>query len=179
MNIEKNDSTELHKTLRMHSHCFKAGKACIEEDSKVLTTSGYRLAKDVKTGDTLLTIDPSEINITDLFSGSGINIREKVVLAETTIVKHEVTQKSIVRFNESDTLFSETQPVFVKDGDLIKHKEAGQVQSGDILVTLRIESCEIIFETVETIEKLPAKDVYDIRCEPSQWFIAGNYIVIS
>ena len=158
---------------------FKGGKGCIEEDSEVLTSSGYALAKDLRVGDTLLTIDPTEINVSDLASGSGINIREKVVLAETTIVKHEVSQKNIVRFNESETLFSENQPIFVKDGDLIKHKETGQVQVGDILVTLRIESCEIMFETVETIEKLPAKDVYDIRCEPSQWFIAGNYIVIS
>ncbi len=158
---------------------FKGGKGCIEEDSQVLTSSGYALAKDLRVGDTLLTIDPTEINVSDLALGSGINIREKVVLAETTIVKHEVSQKNLVRFNESETLFSENQPIFVKDGDLIKHKETGHVQVGDILVTLRIESCEIIFETVETIEKLPAKDVYDIRCEPSQWFIAGNYIVIS
>jgi hypothetical protein len=179
MNIEKNDSVELHEKLGMYSHCFKAGKACIEEDSQVLTPNGYLLAKNVNIGDVLLTVDPSEINIADLASGAGIQIREKVVLAETTVVKHEIAQKSIVRFNESDTLFSENQLIFVKDGDVVKHKEAGQVQVGDILVTLRIESCEITFETVETIEELPAKNVYDIRCEPSQWFIAGNNIVIS
>jgi len=155
---------------------FKS-KYCIEEDSQLLTPNGYILAKDVKVGDILLTIDPSELNNGDM--ASDITLKDKVTLSETTVVKHEVSQKDLIKFNDSETLFSEGQPIFVKDGDLIKYKETGQVQVGDILVTLRIESCEILFETVETIEKLPAKDVYDIRCEPSQWFIAGNYIVIS
>jgi hypothetical protein len=155
---------------------FKS-KYCIEEDSQLLTPNGYILAKDVKVGDILLTIDPSELNNGDMTS--DITLKDKVTLSETTVVKHEVSQKDLIKFNDSETLFSEGQPIFVKDGDLIKYKETGQVQVGDILVTLRVESCEILFETVETIEKLPAKDVYDIRCEPSQWFIAGNYIVIS
>jgi hypothetical protein len=155
---------------------FKS-KFCIEEDSEVLTSNGYILAKDVKVGDVLLTIDPSELNNGDMTS--DIVLRDKVTLSETTVVKHELSQKDLIKFNGSETLFSEGQPIFVKEGDLIKYKETGQVQVGDILVTLRVESCEIIFETVDTIEKLPAKDVYDIRCEPSQWFIAGNYIVIS
>jgi hypothetical protein len=155
---------------------FKS-KFCIEEDSQLLTSNGYILAKDVKVGDVLLTIDPSELNNGDMTS--DIVLRNKVMLSETTVVKHELSQKDLIKFNGSETLFSEGQPIFVKEGDLIKYKETGQVQVGDILVTLRVESCEIIFETVDTIEKLPAKDVYDIRCEPSQWFIAGNYIVIS
>ena len=155
---------------------FKS-KFCIEEDSQLLTSNGYILAKDVKVGDVLLTIDPSELNNGDMTS--DIVLRDKVTLSETTVVKHELSQKDLIKFNGSETLFSEGQPIFVKEGDLIKYKETGQVQVGDILVTLRVESCEIIFETVDTIEKLPAKDVYDIRCEPSQWFIAGNYIVIS
>jgi hypothetical protein len=155
---------------------FKS-KYCIEEDSQLLTSNGYILAKDVKVGDVLLTIDPSELNNGDMTS--DIVLRDKVTLSETTVVKHELSQKDLIKFNGSDTLFSEGQPIFVKEGELIKYKETGQVQVGDILVTLRVESCEIIFETVDTIEKLPAKDVYDIRCEPSQWFIAGNYIVIS
>jgi len=155
---------------------FKS-KYCIEEDSQLLTSNGYILAKDVKVGDVLLTIDPSELNNGDMTS--DIVLRDKVTLSETTVVKHELSQKDLIKFNGSETLFSEGQPIFVKEGDLIKYKETGQVQVGDILVTLRVESCEIIFETVDTIEKLPAKDVYDIRCEPSQWFIAGNYIVIS
>ena len=155
---------------------FKS-KFCIEEDSQLLTSNGYILAKDVKVGDVLLTINPSELNNGDMTS--DIVLKDKVTLSETTVVKHELSQKDLIRFNGSETLFSEGQPIFVKEGDLIKYKETGQVQVGDILVTLRVESCEIIFETVDTIEKLPAKDVYDIRCEPSQWFIAGNYIVIS
>jgi hypothetical protein len=155
---------------------FKS-KFCIEEDSQLLTSNGYILAKDVKVGDVLLTIDPSELNNGDMTS--DIVLKDKVTLSETTVVKHELSQKDLIKFNGSETLFSEGQPIFVKEGDLIKYKETGQVQVGDILVTLRVESCEIIFETVDTIEKLPAKDVYDIRCEPSQWFIAGNYIVIS
>jgi hypothetical protein len=156
---------------------FFKSKFCIEEDSQLLTSNGYILAKDVKVGDVLLTIDPSELNNGDMTS--DIVIKDKVTLSETTVVKHELSQKDLIKFNGSETLFSEGQPIFVKEGELIKYKETGQVQVGDILVTLRVESCEIIFETVETIEKLPAKDVYDIRCEPSQWFIAGNYIVIS
>jgi hypothetical protein len=155
---------------------FKS-KFCIEEDSQLLTSNGYILAKNIKVGDVLLTINPADLNDGDMTS--DIVIKDKVTLTETTVVKHEVSQKDLIKFNGSETLFSEGQPIFVKEGDLIKYKETGQVQVGDILVTLRVESCEIILETVETIEKLPAKDVYDIRCEPSQWFIAGNYIVIS
>ena len=179
MNIENNDSVELHETLGMYSHCFKAGKACIEEDSQVLTPNGYLLAKNVKIGDVLLTVDPSEINIADLASGAGIQIREKVLLNHTSVVKHSLSQKELVKFNGSETLLSEDQPIFVKEGDLIKQKNAGQVQVGETIVTLRIESCEIVFEAVESKEILPAKNVYDIRCEPSQWFVAGNYLVIA
>jgi hypothetical protein len=177
--MNTNSTIKADRLLGLYSHCFKAGNGCIEEDSQLLTPNGYLLAKNVKVGDVLLTVDPSEINIADLASGAGIEIRDKVLLSETTVVKHEVSQKNLVKFNGSDTLLSESQPVFVKDGDLIKSKEAGQIQAGDTIVTLRVESCEILFESVQTVESLPAKDVYDIRCEPSQWFVAGNYLVIA
>ena len=153
------------------------GTKCIEGDAQILTANGYILAKDIKVGDKLLTIDPSDLNNGDMHS--DITIREKVLLSETTVVKHEVSQKELIKFNDSETLFSDGQPIFVQDGNLIKYKDTGAVQVGDKLVTIIPESCEIVFEIVETITKLPAQDVYDIRCESSQWFIAGNYLVIS
>jgi hypothetical protein len=157
----------------------------------VLTNEGMKPAKNIKVGDTLLTVDalglsnqpnktPLEINVKDL---NITNLRSTQV---TNIIISDKADR--VYFNENkETQFTETHPIFVKRNNEYRVVEAGSVVEGDILVNInisllkeKVDMSEVIFETlVNKVEKKTlgiAKSVYTFSCDPYNWYFAGNIL---
>jgi hypothetical protein len=156
---------------------FKTLSKCISAESDILTTNGYIKAKDIKIDDMLITIDVEKLKNID--TSSKIYIGNKVDFTEIKVVDLALNKKPVIKFNNSEQLFSPAQPIFIKNEENIQYKDAGEVVVGDSLLNINILSGEIIFDEVKNIQILPETDVYDIRTSPHQWFIVGNNLVIS
>ena len=152
----------------------------------MLTTDGYKAAKDISVGDKLYTIAPQ-----DMSDGKVENaqIPAKVNFVEVEVVKAEASDKSeMIKFNDLEDLVTGTQPVFVKTANaehapnaiIATYKMASEVQVGDILIQVSPEPCEISEIEVKSIEIIsgPHK-VYDIRTSPWPWFITKGFTIIS
>ena len=85
--------------------------------------------------------------------------------------------KTVFYFNnDKKDLFSNEQPMFVKDGDEYVMKYAQNVKPGDIIVKVRYGKKHEV--KVESINKYKEQgEVYQVSCEPYDWFIAGGYLV--
>ncbi len=165
--------------------------ACLDENTLVLTNEGMKPAKDIKVGDTLLTVDalglsnqpnatPLEINVKNL---NITNLRSTQV---TNVIVSDKTDR--VYFNENTEIqFTETHPIFVKRNNEYRVVEAGSVQEGDIIIIInisllkeQINISEVITETViNKVEKKTldvAKNVYTFSCDPYNWYFAGNIL---
>ena len=165
--------------------------ACLDENTLVLTNEGMKPAKDIKVGDTLLTVDalglsnqpnatPLEINVKNL---NITNLRSTQV---TNVIVSDKTDR--VYFNENAKIqFTETHPIFVKRNNEYRVVEAGSVQEGDIIIIIdisllkeQINISEVITETViNKVEKKTldvAKSVYTFSCDPYNWYFAGNIL---
>ena len=156
---------------------FKAGKTgCIGKDTLILKNNNeYIKAKNIKVGDTILTVNPKN------FSNEQINISSlasKIDLVEINVISVKLSIKDVYGINKEDAYFSGSQPIFIKDENNIKYINMIDLKIGDIVISIGKEN--VITETVvESINKIENYEVYDIRTEPYQWFIAGNHLVIS
>jgi hypothetical protein len=150
---------------------------CISSKSKILTTSGYINAEDVKVGDKLLTV--SSINLKNSISLKDMTISDKVDFVEVEVTMNNVDQKPLISFNNSKDMFSLNQPIFVKTNETINWKNTGEVVVGDILVNIDSQSGNISYTPVTNIEIFDKANVHEIRTTPLLWFIVGNYIVVS
>lgn len=149
---------------------------CVYAKSKVLTANGYVNAEDVKVGDILLTVSPD--NMTNTETLLEMTISNNVNLVEVEVISTTLSQKELIKFNGSETLFSHYQPIFVKSGENIEWKNTGDVVVGDMLVNINPESGDVTYTTVDTIEILGEEDVYDIRTANSPWFIVGDNLIV-
>jgi len=95
----------------------------------------------------------------------------------TKITALQKKTKTVFYFNnDKKDLFSNEQPMFVKDGDSYVMKYAQNVKSGDIIVKVRYGKKHEVL--VESINKYTEQgEVYQVSCEPYDWFIAGGYLV--
>jgi hypothetical protein len=150
---------------------------CISSKSKILTTSGYINAEDIKVGDKLLTV--SSINLKNSISLKDMTISDRVDFVEVEVTMNNVDQKPLISFNNSKDMFSPNQPIFIKTNETINWKNTGEVVVGDILVNIDSQSGNISYTPVTNIEIFDKANVHEIRTTPLLWFIVGNYIVVS
>lgn len=150
---------------------------CIYAKSQILTPAGYVNAEDLKVGDIVLTVDPNSMTNTSELADMTINNNINFIQAE--IVKSIPSKKALIKFNNSETMFSLYQPIFIKSNDRVEWKNTGDIEVGDILVNIDHESGNVYYTAVDTIEIFEEDYVYDIRTSNVPWFIVGNNLVVS
>lgn len=99
-------------------------------------------------------------------------------LIETGIhVMMEKISETIHFNNRDDAKFSNTQTLYVKRDNEYIILPTAQIQEGDILIRV-LEDGTYAEELVETITNDTTPQMtYLVGCEPSDWFIAGGYLV--
>jgi hypothetical protein len=152
-------------------------KACLHEDAKVLTADGYVMAKNLKVGDKLLTVSPSDLTNCETFVDAKIN--KTVSFVETEIMSISSNKENLVRFNKSENMFSLNHPIFIQNNEGITFKNSGEIVLGDHLVDIDPDSGNVKYKMVESIELLDSGNVYDIRTTLFKWYIVGNYLTIA
>lgn len=158
---------------------------CIEADTLIETASGATPVKDIKAGDLILTINIPEIPLEDVSSSDyewrTIALENLTSLGMTeTQVTHitPIEVQEVLWFNGDDTKkYSLTQPFFVKDFSYYMIKEAGSLAVGETLLHIKPDGSilETEIKSIDTDDSLHT--VYQLSCEPEDWFIAGNYLV--
>lgn len=161
---------------------FRAG--CIEANTLVMTPGGLVAAKDLKVGDKVMSfaIDEkkpeSDAGVLFMWDSQSLTISDKEPV-ETEIVRIiEKGDSAIIYFNgNTESKYSITQPVFIRSEGIYKIRTTGSLEVGDFIINIdgdgNVSEEEIVDITIE--EDLGT--VYQIDCEPYQWFIAGGYLV--
>lgn len=161
---------------------FRAG--CIEANTMVMTINGLVAAKDLNVGDKVLSFvldekqQESDAGVLFMWDSESITISDKEPV-ETEIIRIiEKGDSAVIYFNgNTESKYSITQPVFVRSEDVYKIRTTGSLEVGDFIVNVdgsgNISEEEIVDITIE--EDLGT--VFQIDCEPYQWFIAGGYLV--
>jgi hypothetical protein len=85
----------------------------------------------------------------------------------------------LVGFNNLGKNFSTEHPVFIKSMNGITYKNAGDIQTGDILIGIGPDAR--ITETSVTSIEIDENEssVYDIRTEGNPWFIVNSTLTIA
>ena len=161
---------------------FRAG--CIAADTMIMTSNGLVAAKDLSVGDMILSFEinekdqDSESGNLFLWSSDSLSLKSGNAVETEVIRIIEKTDSAIIYFNDDvDSKYSITQPVFIRSGSEYKIRTTGSLEVGDFIVNIdsdgNVSEKEILDITIE--EDLGT--VYQIDCEPYQWFIAGGYLV--
>jgi hypothetical protein len=159
---------------------FRAG--CIEANTLVLTVSGLVPAKDIKVGDKVITYEMNEKAPTT--DAGTLFIWDSPSLSTSNMVETEVVRvvekgdSAIMYFNgNTDAKYSITQPLFIKGSDgSYKIRTTGSLEVGDYLVSINDDGSIIEEEIVDITIEDELGLVYQIDCEPIQWFVAGGYL---
>ena len=158
--------------------------SCIHEDTLIRTTNGLVPAKDVKVGDTVLSVDLSEISTGgasgdfDYVGFSSPSLTSNGTVEVNVVDVNAMTKPSIMWFNgDTSKKYSLSQPFFIKRGASYEVVPSSTIEEGDKLIKINndgsiseIEVSSIEYETTE-------QTVYQFDCEPQDWFIAGDYLV--
>ena len=136
------------------------------------TTNGYVFAKDLVVGDILLTVDPKTFK----FGNDYSYIDNTVLFTEVTVTTVLSGKKTIIRFNKREELFSDQQPVYIKDVDAVRYVNTSDVRVGDLLVLVKSDG-SVVYERVDNIDVMDEDIVYEIRTTPNPWFIVGEMLV--
>ena len=162
---------------------FFPPRFCIEESTLVDTPSGSVAAKDLKVGDTLVSVALEELS-TEPRSEENFVIAPTLTFVgggtvETTIVDIiESTKAEIVYFNEDTTAkYSNEQSMFALVDGEFQTLNAGLLQVGDHLVKVSSDGTYVIEEITSITEIYEPTTVYQYICEPYNWFVAGGYLV--
>jgi hypothetical protein len=147
---------------------------CIHGDSKLRTKTGYIFARDLVVGDTLLTVDPKTFK----FGNDYSYIDNTVLFTEVTVTTVIAGKKKIIRFNNREELFSDQQPVYIKDVDAVRYVNTSDVKIGSLLVLVKPDG-SVVYERVDIIDVMDEDTVYEIRTTPNPWFIVGEMLVAS
>jgi hypothetical protein len=150
---------------------------CIHENAQVLTSNGYVSAKDIKVGDKLVTVNPNDL--TNYVTFVDATIKDNVTFVKTEVLSTTLEESTLVKFNNSETMFAPTHPVFVKENNNIVIKNAGDIVVGDLIVNVYSENGQVAYIAVEDIEVFESANVYDIKTTPFKWYIVGNYLTIA
>jgi hypothetical protein len=158
---------------------------CIEADTLVQTASGTVPVKNIQIGDMISTIDIPEIPLEDVDS-SDYNWRNVALenltslgLAETQVTNITPLEvQDVVWFNGDNTKkYSLTQPFFIKGTPYHVIKEAGALMVGEILLSINSDGSISETEITSIDSDSTLHTVYQLSCEPQDWFIAGGYLV--
>lgn len=160
---------------------FRAG--CIEADTKILTTNGLVSAKDIKVGDKVVTYEINEkAPTTDagtLFMWDAQSLTVSNTPTETEVVRVvEKGDSAIIYFNgDIESKYSITQPLFIKSADgSYKIRTTGSLEIGDFIVKINNDGTTTEEEITDITIEEDLGMVYQIDCEPIQWFVAGGYL---
>lgn len=157
--------------------------SCIEGNTLVDTPSGKVAAKDLNVGDTIYSVGLQEIS--DMGEGEfdyvGFSSATLTSTGQTETVITNISPSSrnaAIYFNdESQKLYSVSQPIFIKRGSSYEIVPTGAVEIGDILIKI-LSGGSIQEVPVTSIDLLSGEfTVYQFGCEPADWFVAGDYLV--
>ena len=157
---------------------FKGGKGpgCIYADTRVLTVNGYVEAKNITVGDKLLTLSPAGL-VGETILNASTDIPVDLVEIDVLSVEHSI--KDAIGFNNAPALYSAAQPIIIDVDGKFAYIRVGDIAVGDTIVNISINDGSISNTLVESIQTHSSADVYDIRTNPYQWYIAEDNIVIS
>ena len=146
----------------------------------IFTSSGWVKAKDIKPGDNVVTIDGSEINLESVTSSKTSNaLSSNVKFTNAEVVSVTEKTSTLIGFNYRGKDYSVTQPIFVKALEGIAYKNAGEIEIGDIILSVAPDGA-ISEVPVTSIEKDETEStVYDVRTSPQPWFIVNSFIAIA
>lgn len=159
---------------------------CIHGDTLIDTKNGKVKAKDVQIGDEVVSVSFNEIPDSSEDGGGDFDYvgfisptltpKEKTFTTVVDIVPS--IKNTLMYFNqENSSLFSTTQPFFVKRNDNYEIIPSGAIEVGDFLISIDNDGSLIEIQVLN-IDYITEEDtVYQFGCEPQDWFIAGNYLV--
>jgi chitodextrinase len=155
-----------------------APSQCVHEDTLIKTPNGLIPAKYINVGDTIYTLDISEINSEDSLSFNSESLIS-TGLIETEIQNIDPSQKdTIVWFNGDDSAkFSQEQPMFVKRDGQYGILPSGLVDTNDILIKVSPEGEIVETPVTEVNTQEGTFNVYSFSTGPKPWYIAGDYLV--
>ena len=155
-----------------------APSQCVHEDTLIKTPNGLIPAKYISVGDTIYTLDISEINSEDSLSFNSDSLIS-TGLIETEIQNIDPSQKdTIVWFNGDDSAkFSQEQPMFVKRDGQYGILPSGLVDTNDILIKVSTEGEIVETPVTEVNTQEGTFNVYSFSTGPKPWYIAGDYLV--
>ena len=160
--------------------------SCIHENTLIDTPNGKVAAKDIKIGDKIISVKLNEVpdsnneNFGDFdYVGFVSETLTSTEIVETTVVDIIPSVKNTLVYFNSDTssMFSATQPFFVKRNNAYEIVPCGIIENSDYLVSVNEDGSlkEVLVESVNYLSEYAT--VYQFGCEPQDWFIAGNYLV--
>ena len=127
-----------------------------------------------------MTIDGNDINLESITSSKisqPLSSSIKFVNAEVVSVTEKTS--TLIGFNYRGKDYSVTQPIFVKAPEGITYKNAGEIEIGDIILSVAPDGA-ISEVPVTSIEKDEVEStVYDVRTSPQPWFIVNSFIAIA
>jgi intein/homing endonuclease len=149
----------------------------LSPEALVLTSIGWKQAKDLSVGDSLVTFSLGNTIVESLSENS---VEDEFLntpkLEQTKVTEISINKEILVGFNGMVKEASENQPVLVRSALGVLVKPAGEVSVGESLVSIS-ESGEAQETIVETIEKgQDLSDVYDIKSGPSTWFLSKHFV---
>ena len=159
---------------------FRAG--CVHGETVIQTSNGPILAKNVEVGDKVLSFKISEkqpesdSSVLFMWESDSLTVEESV---ETEIVRIiEKGDSAVMYFNDNkQSKYSITQPVFVKTNGSYKIRTTGSLEIGDVIVSVDQEGILVEQEITDITIENELDVVYQIDCEPYQWFVAGGYLL--
>jgi hypothetical protein len=102
-----------------------------------------------------------------------------VKLTNAEVVSVTEKTSTLIGFNYRGKDYSVNQPIFVKATEGITYKNAGEIEIGDIILSVAPDGA-ISEVPVTSIEKDEAEStVYDVRTSPQPWFIVNSFIAIA
>jgi hypothetical protein len=147
---------------------------CVSLDSEVLSDKGWIKVKDVKVGDTLITIHPNDFNYEN---PSATITSEKVQLVETKVSSIEYSEKMTYKLNDSESRYSGQQPIFIKFGYLFVATEVATAQEGSMMLKVD-ENGNVSEVELSSITEAGESTVADIKTEEFGWLITKDNVLM-
>lgn len=160
--------------------------SCVHEDTLIDTPNGKVKAKDLQVGDEIISVSFNEIPDASIdgesdfdyvgFISSTLTPKEKTFTKIVDIAPS--VKNTLLYFNgDNSSLFSTTQPFFIKRNNYYEIVPSGAVEVGDFLISVDNDGLLTEIEVVSIEYLTEDATVYQFGCEPQDWFIAGNYLV--
>ena len=153
---------------------------CLAPNALILTAKGTVQAQDIRVGDFITTVSALDMDINSIVSEkkSGL-LPLNVGLTNTEVASVTIKTSTLIGFNEMGKNYSVTQPIFIKSGNGIEYKNAGEIEIGEIIISVDVDgiTSEIPVTSIQMDDT--ESTVYDIRTSPEPWFIVNSTIAIA